>query len=77
MDILSHSREESLQTPGRSEDSLASHERILSAIENHDRNGAHKAMLHHIEKVEQNIISDKDKLQVNYIKDDIDERRIS
>jgi len=77
MELLSHSREESLQTPGRSEDSLASHERILSAIENHDRNGARKAMLNHIEKVEQNIISDKDKLQVNYIKADIDERRIS
>ncbi|MFQ5542375.1 MAG: FadR/GntR family transcriptional regulator [Candidatus Binatia bacterium] len=77
MDILSHSREESLQTPGRSEDSLASHERILSAIENHDRIGARKAMLHHIEKVEQNIISGKDKHQVDYIKADIDERRIS
>ncbi len=77
MELLSHSREESLQTPGRSEDSLASHERILSAIENHDRNGARKAMLNHIEKVEQNIISDKDNVQVNYIKADIDERRIS
>ena len=77
MELLSHSREESLQTPGRSEDSLASHERILSAIENHDRNSARKAMLNHIEKVEQNIIPDKDKLQVNYIKADLDERRIS
>jgi len=61
MELLSHSREESLQTPGRSEDSLASHERILSAIENHDRNSARKAMLNHIEKVEQNITSDKEK----------------
>ena len=77
MELLSHSREESLQTPGRSEDSLASHERILSAIENHDRNSARKAMLNHIEKVEQNITSDKEKPHLNYIKADLDERRIS
>lgn len=77
MELLSHSREESLQTPGRSAASLASHIRILSAIEDHDKVRARKAMLHHIEKVEQNITPDKKKPHLNYIKADLDERRIS
>ena len=59
MDILSHSREESLQTPGRNEASLESHHRILAAIEAHDREGAREAMLHHIEQVEQNVLLSK------------------
>lgn len=59
MDILSRSREESLQTPGRTEASLASHHRILSAIEIHDKNQAQEAMLDHIERVEENVLSAK------------------
>lgn len=55
MDILSHSREESLQTPGRSQASLESHYRILSAIADHDRERAREAMLRHIEQVEENV----------------------
>ncbi len=55
MDILSHSREESLQTPGRSQASLESHHRILSAIADHDREKAREAMLRHIEQVEENV----------------------
>lgn len=77
MELLSHSREESLQTPGRSAASLASHIRILSAIEDHDKGRARNAMLNHIEKVEQNITLDKEKPHLNYIKADLDERRIS
>ena len=77
MELLSHSREESLQTPGRSVASLASHTRILSAIEDHDKGRARKAMLHHIEKVEQNITPDKEKPHLNYIRADLDERRVS
>ena len=77
MELLSHSREESLQTPGRSAASLASHISILSAIEDNDKGRARKAMLNHIEKVEQNITPDKEKPHLNYIKADLDERRIS
>lgn len=76
MDLLSHSREESLQTPGRGEASLASHDRILSAIEQHDQDRARKAMLQHIEKVEQNVLSEKEKPEISYIEADLDERRI-
>lgn len=56
MEILSTSREESLQTPGRNEASLKSHYGIVSAIESHDKDSAEKAMLHHIEQVEQNVL---------------------
>jgi GntR family transcriptional regulator, transcriptional repressor for pyruvate dehydrogenase complex len=56
MEILSRSREESLQTPGRNEASLKSHQGILAAIEAHDKDRAEEAMLHHIEQVESNIL---------------------
>jgi GntR family transcriptional repressor for pyruvate dehydrogenase complex len=61
MEILSRSREESLQTPGRSQASLDSHYKILAAIEEHDQQKAREAMLYHIEQVEQNVLSDKKK----------------
>ncbi len=76
MDVLSHSREESLQTPGRSRVSIDSHYKILSAIEAHDKKRAREAMLHHIEHVEQNVLSEK-KPQTSYSKTQLDERRIS
>lgn len=56
MEVLSRSREESLQTPGRNEVSLQSHYGILSAIEAHDKDGSEKAMLRHIEQVEENVL---------------------
>ena len=59
MDILSHSREESLQTPGRSQASLDSHRKILSAIEEHDKERSREAMLRHIEQVEQSVFLKK------------------
>ncbi|MFQ5852419.1 MAG: FadR/GntR family transcriptional regulator [Candidatus Binatia bacterium] len=77
MDLLSHSREESLQSPGRGEASLASHYRILSAIENRDQDGAREAMLRHIEQVEMNVLSAKEEAQVSYVKADFYVRRIS
>jgi GntR family transcriptional repressor for pyruvate dehydrogenase complex len=61
MDILSHSREESLQTRGRRQASLTSHLQILSAIEEHDRERAREAMLRHIERVERNVLSQREK----------------
>jgi GntR family transcriptional repressor for pyruvate dehydrogenase complex len=77
MDILSHSREESLQTPGRSQASLDSHYKILFAIEDHDKQRARQAMLHHIEQVEQNIFSTKEKKAlISHTEPELEERSI-
>lgn len=76
MDILSHSREESLQTPGRSQASLESHHKILSAIEDHDKARAREAMLSHIQQVEQNVLLTKEKKsQISYSETQVEERR--
>jgi GntR family transcriptional repressor for pyruvate dehydrogenase complex len=78
MDILSHSREESLQTPGRSQASLDSHYKILVAIEEHDRQKSRQAMLYHIEQVEQNVFLSKERKPVSDLSEiPLDERRIS
>ncbi len=76
MDILSHCREESLQTPGRSQASLESHQEILSAIEKHNSEQAHEAMLQHIEQVEENVLVVK-KSHAHYDHKQLKERRIS
>lgn len=78
MEILSGTREESLQTPGRNEVSLRSHLRILSAIEAHDKEAAREAMLHHIEQVEQNVLlTKKIENQITDASADVSERSIS
>jgi GntR family transcriptional repressor for pyruvate dehydrogenase complex len=65
MKVLSHSREESLQTPDRRRASIESHRKILSAIEQHDQVKAQEAMLRHIEQVEDNVLSSR-KPQADY-----------
>jgi GntR family transcriptional repressor for pyruvate dehydrogenase complex len=57
MEVLSHSREESLQTADRRRASIESHRRIISAIEQHDKVKAQQAMLQHIEQVEENVLT--------------------
>ena len=52
MDLLTQSREESLNTPGRPTRSHEDHRRVLGAIGRRDAEGARKAMLDHIEAVE-------------------------
>jgi GntR family transcriptional repressor for pyruvate dehydrogenase complex len=52
MDLLSQSREESLQTPGRPTRSHEDHRKILDAIQRRDGPGAHRAMLDHLVAVE-------------------------
>lgn len=74
MDILSHSREESLQTPGRSQASLDSHYQILTAISDHDKEQAEQAMLAHIEQVEQNVLLAKKEKRTP---EELEERRVS
>ena len=51
-DILSQSRDQSLQTPGRPPRSLASHRHILDMIQSEDIEGARGAMQYHISEVE-------------------------
>lgn len=78
MELLSHSREESLQTPGRRLASLEAHLRILSAIEEHDKEKARRAMLLHIEQVEQSVFSAKKKKpHVSHTENPLEERRTS
>ena len=52
MDLLTQSREESLQTPGRPTRSHQDHRRILDAIRRRDEAGARQAMLDHLNAVE-------------------------
>ncbi len=52
MDLLSQSREESLNTPGRPTRSHQDHRRILAAITARDERAARQAMLDHLEAVE-------------------------
>jgi GntR family transcriptional repressor for pyruvate dehydrogenase complex len=53
MDLLTQSREESLQTPGRPERSHQDHRQILAAIQSRDEDRARQAMLAHLVAVEQ------------------------
>jgi GntR family transcriptional repressor for pyruvate dehydrogenase complex len=76
MEILSHSREESLQTSGRRKASIESHRKIVAAIEQHDQTRAQEAMIHHIENVEENVLSSKkSRAQTNHSR--LEERSIS
>jgi GntR family transcriptional repressor for pyruvate dehydrogenase complex len=59
MELLSHSREESLQPPDRRRASIEAHRAIFSAIEQHDSRRSQKTMLHHIEQVEENVLSSR------------------
>jgi GntR family transcriptional repressor for pyruvate dehydrogenase complex len=52
MDLLTQSREESLNTPGRPTRSHEDHRRIVAAIVARDDAGARRAMLDHLEAVE-------------------------
>jgi len=52
MDLLTQSREESLQTPGRPQRSHQDHRRILEAIRRRDEVAAHRAVIDHLIAVE-------------------------
>jgi len=56
MEMLSRSREESLQTDKRRASSIATHQRIVAAIAKHDRSKARSEMLRHIEQVEASVL---------------------
>ena len=71
MEMLSRSREESLQTDKRRASSIATHRRIISAIERHDRSKARSEMLRHIEQVEESVLLSKPliKKRDNYVRE--------
>jgi GntR family transcriptional regulator, transcriptional repressor for pyruvate dehydrogenase complex len=56
MEMLSRSREESLQTSERRKASLEAHRKIIAAIERHQPSQARSDMLRHIEQVEQAVL---------------------
>ena len=56
MELLSPSREDSLQTDGRRKASVDAHRRIIAAIEKQDKNRARGEMLRHIEQVEESVV---------------------
>src|SRR5213594_1043346 len=58
MDLLTQSREDSLNTPGRPTRSHEDHRRILAAIGRRDADGARAAMLEHLRAVEGLVLGD-------------------
>jgi GntR family transcriptional regulator, transcriptional repressor for pyruvate dehydrogenase complex len=56
MDVLTQSREESLNTPGRPTRSHQDHRRVLAAIARRDEAAARAAMMEHLEAVEQLVL---------------------
>jgi len=76
MEMLSRSREESLQTEHRRQASLDSHRKIIAAIEKHDKTKTRDQMLRHIQQVEENVLATNG-LQRNHKENGHKERRIS
>jgi GntR family transcriptional repressor for pyruvate dehydrogenase complex len=60
MDLLTQSREESLNTPGRPTRSHQDHQRILAAIAARDEREARRAMVDHLEAVEELVLGRDD-----------------
>ncbi len=77
MEILSRSREESLQTDERRESSIDAHRRIIAAIEKHDKTRARSEMLRHIEQVEESVLSSSNRPAKKDSQNLAKERRIS
>lgn len=75
MEMLGHSREESLQTQDRRNASIDAHRRIINAIEQHDSVRAQNEMLRHIEEVEASILPTNRSQKIEGKK--LKERRVS
>jgi len=77
MEMLSRSREESLQTDARRESSIDAHRRIIGAIEKHDKAKARSEMLRHIEQVEESVLLSNNRPAKKDSQNPTKERRIS
>jgi GntR family transcriptional repressor for pyruvate dehydrogenase complex len=75
MDLLSRSREESLQTDDRRASSIAAHRRIVAAIEKHDKAKARGEMLRHIEQVEETVLLSR-RLSKNHVHNNMRDREV-
>lgn len=63
IDLLGKSRMQSMQIPGRVEQSLVEHKRIAGALRDRDAKLARKSMLDHLCSVEQDLIKEIDELE--------------
>jgi GntR family transcriptional repressor for pyruvate dehydrogenase complex len=59
MDLLREGRERSLQVRGRPQRSLRGHRQILEALRRRDPEAAERAMLAHLEQIEEMLLSDR------------------
>ena len=59
MDLLREGRERSLQVRGRPQRSLRGHRQILEAIRRRDGNAAERAMLNHLEQIEEMLLPER------------------
>jgi GntR family transcriptional repressor for pyruvate dehydrogenase complex len=59
MDLLREGRERSLQVRGRPQRSLRGHRQILDAIRRRDGDAAARAMLNHLEQIEEMLLPDR------------------
>ena len=59
MDLLREGRERSLQVKGRPQRSLRGHRQILEAIRRHDGDAAERAMLNHLEQIEEMLLPER------------------
>jgi GntR family transcriptional repressor for pyruvate dehydrogenase complex len=59
MDLLRVGRERSLQVKGRPQRSLRGHRQILEAIRRHDGDAAERAMLNHLEQIEEMLLPER------------------
>jgi GntR family transcriptional repressor for pyruvate dehydrogenase complex len=76
MEMLSQSREESLQTQDRRNASLDSHRKIIAAIGKHDKAKSREQMLRHIKQVEESVLASHRPQHVDK-ENGLKERRIS
>ncbi len=59
MDLVREGRERSLQVKGRPQRSLRGHRQILEAIRRHDGDAAERAMLNHLEQIEEMLLPER------------------
>jgi GntR family transcriptional repressor for pyruvate dehydrogenase complex len=59
MDLLREGRERSLQVRGRPQRSLRGHRQILDAIKRRDGDAAARAMLNHLEQIEEMLLPER------------------
>ncbi len=64
MDLLREGRERSLQGRGRPQRSLRGHRQILDAIRRRDHGGAARAMLNHLEQIEETLLPERQPMAV-------------